>query len=235
MSAALEAHAIDVPALRVELDALASAGARTFDPPAFDFAMALVTKAETLTGAAAARLFARAAMRVSSLAAALAQARTRAEAALASVPDPDGALARALRDGAFDRVVRAARRVARVPPPARDGAWIARLEAKTRARGMRPIAGGARALTHALYEASRAEVAATIAALRAEADLPEAAGPYNPQALAAATLAELAALSPAYLAALVAHLGELGVLLALPPVSASESRAPALSRRKRAR
>jgi hypothetical protein len=198
--------AIDVASLRAELDALAAAGARTFDAPAFDFAMALLTKAETLAGAAAAHLFARAATRIASLSTSLAQARARAEA----------------------------RRVAPAPAP-RNEAWIARLEAKARARGMRPIAGGARALTHALYEASRAELAATLAALRAEADLPEAAGPYNPQALAAATLAELAALSPAYLAALVAHLGELGVLLALPPVTTNESRSPALSRRKRSR
>jgi hypothetical protein len=56
-----------------------------------------------------------------------------------------------------------------------------------------------------------------LAALDAAAGVSAATGPYNPQAIAARALAELASLSPSYLAALVAHLGELAPLLVLPP------------------
>ena len=65
-------------------------------------------------------------------------------------------------------------------------------------------------------------------ALQAAAKVPEWAGPYNAAAIAARTLGELAGLSPGYLAALVAHLGELAPLLSLPPLpAAAQTRKPA--------
>ena len=230
--------------LRARLETLRAIGARAHDAPAFDLVIALVTKGEALGGIAEARLLARADARTTRLETEYATARARAEAALASTPDPTGHLAEALAKGTLATVFRAARRHAFAPAIPVDphlATWRARLEANARARGVRPRAqvasGDARDEVHAfataLYEASHAEASATMTALKAAADLPIAAGPYNPLALAAGALAELATLSPSYLAALVAQLADIGALQALPPAPSAESRSPSATRRRR--
>src|SRR5207253_2032178 len=115
--------------------------------------------------------------------------------------------------GQIHVVLRAARRHASRPP--------ARAEARTP--------------TAERYDASRAEVAAMLTALRAEADLPAGAGPYNPLAIAAGALAELAALSPSYLAPLVPQPTHLAALLALPPAPTQTHRAQPPRRARRPR
>ena len=230
--------------VRARVDALRMRGAREHDAPAFDFIESLLRKSEALSEGAQALLVARAASRAAQLEADFAAARIRAENELSAFVDPSESLRAAFASGSFSTVFRAARRRAASLVPAIDSHWIAwrvRLETKARARGVRPrfnvdganVAEEVHALATALYEASHAEASATMTAMRATADLPDVAGPYNPLALAAGALAELATLSPAYLAALVTQLAEIGALQALPPVISPETRSASATRRKR--
>jgi hypothetical protein len=98
------------------------------------------------------------------------------------------------------------------------------LVAEAIARGIAAPPDDPRELTAALYASSRREVAAMHAALNAASEVPASTGPYNPVAIAAQALAELAGLAPRYLAALVGHLDELAPLLALPPAPATPAR-----------
>jgi hypothetical protein len=217
---------------REQLQGLAAAGARTFAPSAFAFAEGLIARGEGLGGTAGARLIARAEARADALARELDDARGRARVALQATGDAAGELARALTAGDFGRVLRAerGRRVAGVLPVAGLEAWRARLSAEASARGLELghelHAPGA--LASALYASSRAELSATLVALRAQAEVPSHAGPYNPLAIAARALAELSSLAPGYLTAIVAYLDELSPLLALPSAaSAAGERSPA--------
>jgi hypothetical protein len=233
----------DARAIRARLVALREAGARAFDSPAFDFAEALVTKAGALGEGAAARLLARASERLDRLADDLARTRARAERAVTGLPDDDGELARAIENGAFLAIFQRARRDALLPAEREDrhASWLARLEAEAHARGVRPraLAGAnarakVHALVNALYDSSVADASAMTTAMRAAAELPASAGPYNPLSLATRALAELAGLSPTYLAARLAHLTELGALLALPapPSTSARPRPKARPRRR---
>ena len=213
---------------REQLQGLAAAGARAFAPSAFAFAEGLIVRGEGLGGQAGGRLIARAEARAEELARELDDARTRARAALEATGDASGELARAIDAGDVERVLRAERRrrIAGSPSVAGLEAWGARLSAEARARGLE--LGNEHhspgALASALYASSRAELSATLVALRAQADVPSYAGPYNPLALAARALAELSTLAPGYLTAMVAYLDELSPLLALPsPMSRAAS------------
>jgi len=70
------------------------------------------------------------------------------------------------------------------------------------------------ALSRALFRESLERARAPLAVARARDNVPEAAGPYNPQALAARALGALDELSPAYAQALVAALDDLASLAA---------------------
>jgi len=234
--------------VRTRLEDLRAAGARTFDPPAFDFVVTLLATAASLTAAAQARLLERARARTAELETAFQAARARADASLSQRADLRDSSTTAFEAGAFVEILRRARREHARPKRAAPQytGWLARLRAESVRRGIRAREGAAagatpseaeevRRLTTALYESSRAQVEAAMTAHSAAVDLPEDAGPYNPLALAVGVLAELAALSPAYLAALVGSLSELGALLALPPVlpPARPSTSPARPRRIR--
>ncbi|HEY2509452.1 MAG TPA: DUF2894 domain-containing protein [Polyangiaceae bacterium] len=202
---------------RGELEALRALGGDSFDPPAFGFAAKLLEKGESLGGAAGARLLDRARARMAGL-------RTEIEGAHARL---GGAGTGDLRNR-----LREARKRARLGRAEGEGQaaaeWKDRLLARARERQVRvdphaPITE----LVEALYVASRREVTAMHAAMQAAAEVPEWTGPYNAAAIAARTLAELAGLSPGYLATLVAHLGELAPLLTLPPLpSTTQARKP---------
>jgi hypothetical protein len=197
-------------AARARLDRLAAAGARSFDPPAYAFAEGLLARGEALGGAAGERLMARAVARAEALEREIDDANSRPPRTRAPAPSP-----------------RSARREE----------WTLRLSAAMRARGL-SLHGGALtppAMTTALYDASRSEVAAMLTARRVHAEVPPGAGPYNPLAIAARALAELSTLAPAYLAALIAQLDELAPLLALPSPPADPSRPTPPVRRKRVR
>jgi hypothetical protein len=215
---------------RERIQGLAALGARTFAPSALAFAEGLIARGEGLGGTAGARLIARAEARAEALARELEDARGRARAALDGAGDAAGDLARAIEAGDFGRVLRAERRlrVAAMPPVAGLEAWRARLSAEASARGLRLgnelHAPGA--LASALYASSRAELSATLVALRAQADVPLHAGPYNPLAIAARALAELSSLAPSYLTAIVAYLDELSPLLTLPPAASRAAERP---------
>lgn len=86
-------------------------------------------------------------------------------------------------------------------------------------------------LSRALYDESLSGARAAVAIARVRDNLPEGAGPYNPQVIAVEALARIGALSPDYAAALIASLDDLASLDALGPPPKSKSRAPA--RRKR--
>lgn len=126
-----------------------------------------------------------------------------------------------------------AQRTARVP-------WIARLRGEARAREvalpdevtrdlealrvedgavergeMRRAQALGNAMSSALFRDSAESARAELAVARAADNLPEGAGPYNGQVLAAKALSAMAALSPGYVRALIAGLDDLAAVEAL--------------------
>lgn len=71
------------------------------------------------------------------------------------------------------------------------------------------------AMSSALFRESAEGARAELAVARAADNLPEDAGPYNGQVLAARALTAMAALSPGYVRALIAGLDDLGAIEAL--------------------
>ena len=237
---------LTLDAVRARLEELRAVGARAHDAPAFDFAATLLAKAESLGGAAGERLLRRAVARTEQLAQELGIVRARAAACLEHLGDARAPATLAFEAGNFGAVVRVARRESAKPlqAAAAYAEWLARLRGEAFRRGVRsPDAssrGAARSeraevhlLARALYESSRDEAEATRIALRADADLPADAGPYNPLVVAVGALGALSTLSPSYLVALLAQLAELAPLFALPPPVARP--APAARRRRPAR
>lgn len=123
-----------------------------------------------------------------------------------------------------------AQRTARVP-------WIARLRGEARAREvalpddvtrdldalrvedgavergeMRRAQALGNAMSSALFRDSAESARAELAVARAADNLPEGAGPYNGQVLAAKALSAMAALSPGYVRALIAGLDDLAAV-----------------------
>jgi len=170
--------------------------------------------------------------------------RALADAGLEPTPDVRAALERGdLRDAA-----RSARRRLRELATGREKTpvpWLARLRAEAEAREIqlppevardlseldcdgelieRRVRGRAQALatalSSALFRDSLGSARAALAVARAVDGVPEGAGPYNPQALAARALQAAEALSPTYVQALLEELDDLAALeaaLAPPP------------------
>jgi hypothetical protein len=187
-----------------------------------------------------------------------ARAVAAVEALAAEGIDAGEALREALARGEFEAVHRGCRRARderRAGEELLPILWIPRLRAQASARGMRlseELARGlaeldrtpgfverrslARAsrlgneLSIRLFRDSLASARASFAMARASDNVPEAAGPYNGQALSARALAAMAELSPSYLKAFLAGLDDLEtVALALSPET-KKAKAP---RRKR--
>lgn len=220
--------AVDPPAaaeLQGLLRSLREAGADRYDGPGFRFIEALLERAESHGGTVAERLEARAAARLAAFQTSMQAARAEAEATLATLQaaeaDPDGALAAAHAAGDHKRVLREAsvalRRVRSADPAAR----FDRLARRARAEGIElpeeaadPARAGDR-LAHALFRQAAEHARGTLTVARAADRLPENVGVYNPDALAARTLAAIEALSPAWLRATLAELDDLAALAQL--------------------
>lgn len=140
---------------------------------------------------------------------------------------------------------REAQRTARVP-------WIARLRGEARAREvtlpdevtrdlatlrvedgavergeMRRAQALGNAMSSALFRDSAESARAELAVARAADNLPEGAGPYNGQVLAAKALSAMAALSPGYVRALIAGLDDLAAVeVLLAPEERKTERKP---------
>jgi len=82
------------------------------------------------------------------------------------------------------------------------------------------------ALSRALLRESLERARAPLALARAADNVPEAAGPYNPQALAARALAAVSELSPSYLRAFVAMLDDLAALDAAAEPAPRKGKSP---------
>lgn len=172
-----------------------------------------------------------------------AEARATLATLDAAGADPDGAFAdafargdygfvrreapRALRraktddvDAARERVVRLARqarsRGLTLPPPLR-----ARLNAATTAPAHAPetlpeLRAAGDQLARALFREAADHARSALVVARAADRLPDAVGPYNPEALSARALALVESLSPGYLRATLAGLEDLAALRRLP-------------------
>ncbi|WP_438025200.1 DUF2894 domain-containing protein [Sorangium sp. So ce233] len=189
-----------------------------------------------------------------------AEAQLRVLAA-AGIPD-DGALAAALALGDLPAVARAARRRLRALAQGRQKTAVpslARLRGEIAARDVRlpePLARDlaqlpcdgdvverrvkrqaqalSTALSTALFHESLVSARATLAVARAADNVPEDAGPYNAQVLAARALCAAERLSEPYLRALVASLQDLGALAAAlepPPEKPTRKKAAPRSAR----
>jgi hypothetical protein len=154
--------------------------------------------------------------------------------------EPSPAVREALRQGDFSTVRRGvrqlfgahrdAKKTARVP-------WIARLRGEASSRDlalsdevtrgldaleiedgsvdrteMRRAQALGNAMSSALFRESAEGARAELAVARAADNLPDGAGPYNGQVLAAKALSAMAALSPGYVRALIAGLDDLAAM-----------------------
>ncbi|MEP7120859.1 MAG: DUF2894 domain-containing protein [Byssovorax sp.] len=159
--------------------------------------------------------------------------------------EPSGEVREALKRGDFASVRRGARRLHGARKEAQKTArvpWIARLRGEARSRdlalsdevtrgldalaiaieddlvdraGMRRAQALGNAMSSALFRESAAGARAELAVARAADNLPDGAGPYNGQVLAAKALSAMAALSPGYVRALIAGLDDLAAMEAL--------------------
>jgi len=169
------------------------------------------------------------------------------------------AVREALSQGDFAAVRRGVRRLlgehkeaqktARVP-------WIARLRGEARSREvalpeevirgldalhvedgavdrteMRRARALGNAMSSALFRESVQGARAELAVARAADNLPEGAGPYNGQVLAAKALSAMAALSPGYVRALIAGLDDLAAIEALLAPEERTRRKPVRAKR----
>jgi hypothetical protein len=240
MSARLDAARARLDALRAgggaEFDALGQAFVRTLVARA-------EAEAEGVQTLLAGRIEARIAALVASFHAERAVAEGELEKLGGAGFAATDELRAALSQGDFTAVRRGVRRLlgelkeaqrpARVP-------WIARLRGEARAREVAlpddvirgldalHVEDGAverterrraqalgNAMSSALFRESAQGARAELAVARAADNLPEGAGPYNGQVLAAKALSAMAALSPGYVRALIAGLDDLAAIEAL--------------------
>lgn len=247
--------------LRARLEALRAACAEAFDAPGLGLVEALLGRAEALAGAAGERLLGRAEERLGRIEEAFGRASAEARAeieALGEHPGLDlGEAREALTRGDPRAARRAARRAKLAASQARERIavpWAARLGGAVALRGEEDLArelaalceGGAversshaqavalgEAASAALLRGSMESARATIAIARSADNLPEHAGPYNGQVLAARALSVMAEISPAYARAVVAAVDDLAALDArLGPEAPKAKARPA--RKKRA-
>ncbi|APR80549.1 Hypothetical protein A7982_05896 [Minicystis rosea] len=245
------------------LASLREAGAEAFDPPGFGLVLALLSRAEGERDGARERIRARARERIDRLQHALESARTAATRDLSALVEAGvpvaPTIAEALARGEIQRARSEIRRARHDHRKRRDRVelpWVGRLRDEARARGaalpqemardLERLAGDGvardahghavalgSAVSSALLTASAESVRATIAVARAADNVPDAAGPYNGQVLAARALAAMADLSPAYVRAVVAAIDDLaGMEARLTPEAPKPKAKPA--KRKRA-
>lgn len=157
--------------------------------------------------------------------------------------EPSVAVREALQRGDFASVRRGARQLQGARKEAKKPArvpWIARLRGEARSRDlalsdevtrgldalqaedgtvdrteMRRAQALGNAMSSALFRESAEGARAELAVARAADNLPDGAGPYNGQVLAAKALAAMAALSPGYVRSLIAGLDDLAAMEAL--------------------
>ena len=177
--------------------------------------------------------------------------------------DAQGApeLREALARGEIARVRRAVRRAVRERTRERGRVqvpWLTRLRSAAASRGAhlsdevtrdlegagaadgsvdrgahtRAVAAGD-ALSHALFRESAESARALLAVARAADDVPDDAGPYNGQALAARALAVMAQLAPAYVRAVIAMADDLAALEAVLAPEAQPARGKAKAGKRR--
>lgn len=128
---------------------------------------------------------------------------------------------------------------------ARDRSIALTPDLARRVRGLKQLdparsVGEARALaadlSRALYDEALSGARATVAIARVRDNLPETAGPYNPQVIAAEALDRLGTMSPGFAAAFIAALDDLATLDALAaPASASKAKSKSGTTRRRTR
>lgn len=223
--------------LRARVAALQASGVEVFDGPGLGLVEALLERAEGLGGGAGERLAARAAERLGLVEAAFARARDEVLGELHAMGEAAPREAReALERGDARGARRALRRARLEAVRSRQRIavpWAVRLEDEARARGEEELSRAIAALcasgaveraahgqavalgaaaSSALLRATAESARATLAIARASDNLPETAGPYNGQVLAARTLAAMAELSPAYARAVVAAIDDLAAL-----------------------
>jgi hypothetical protein len=226
-----------VIALRARVESLRAARADVFDGPGFGLLEALLERAEALGGEAGTRLLVRASDRAGLIEAAFKRALDGASCEIEAMGEGAPPAAREALEGGDPRAARRALRRARVDAARSHEriavSWAARLGSEASARGEESLVqelselcsngvvergahGRAVALggvaSAALFQASAEGLRATIAIARATDNLPESAGPYNSQVLAARALAAMAELSPAYARAVVAAIDDLASL-----------------------
>jgi hypothetical protein len=213
-------------ALADRIQALRTAGAAAYDGPALRFIEALLQRAAGLDGSVAERLEARAAERLAAFHTSMQAARTRAREALdtldAADADVDGVLRSAFESGDFKRVIREAPAAVRRAEARDPHARLDRLTARAESEGVQlpaaeqsdPARAGDQ-ISHALFRHTADHLRSTVTVARAADRVPAEFGPYNPDALAARTLATIEALSPDYLRAVLAQLDDLSALTAL--------------------
>jgi len=201
--------------LQERLADLAEAGGERFDPPGYAFVLSLLAKSEALEGAASQRLHDRAIAQLDKLEAHYEETRERALAQLEALSeaelDPTGHIAGAWESGDCLSVFRATRRhgTLRKNGEKADASASATPFDDTPADRYRRAAAG---MTTSLRLAT------------APAQVPDGAGPYNGDMLAARTLLALESISESYLASLIERLDDLGALLALPDARAKRRR-----------
>ncbi len=249
----------DDAATSERLARLEAAGAAGFDALGLAALRSLVARAEGLSEGARALLAPRIEARLLRLETALTAARRAAEDALQELGEPrDPALEEALGRGDFQAVHRGVQQRIRersVGQRLVPIGWIPRLQAQAAARGLRLDEGLARglgeldrtpgfveqrargrasalgnALSIRLFRDSVESARAVFSMARASDNVPEAAGPYNGQALAARALAAIAELSPSYLRSFLAGLDDLEAVTLAAPVEGKKIKA---AKRKR--
>ena len=230
--------------MRRRLETLRAGGAAVFDGPGLRFIETLLERAESLEGVAGEHLRRRAAERLSGFEAAFASARAEARATLATLDaadaDPDGDFARAFASGDYGFVRREAPRAlrrARTDDADAARARVVRLARQARSRGL-TLQPALRARVHAVTAAADTDLPtlrtvgdqlaralfreaadharSALVVARASDRVADDVGPYNPEALAARTLALVETLSPGYLRATLAGLEDLAALRRLP-------------------
>jgi len=220
--------------VEARLDALESAGARSYDAPACDCVRTLLDRADELGGSVGVRLRERALAHVEALSERYARDRQRVEQRLQETEAARGELPELrsrLERGELTSTARAIRR------------WQARPRAMrsvvvTVTQGLR---GGKHQSTGIVtdrrrralaYEDSVAQLVAALALARATDVVPADAGPYNPLRIASDVLDRMREVSPFYLAVQLNRLEELGSLLNLPELPPRPQEKKVLPKRK---
>lgn len=247
------------------LSSLEASGARAFDPIAFQFGLTLARRGDDATDVARGRLRARARVRLKALEARFADARHAATIALDALAEVDPGAARALyaelRDGKVVEIAKRAKALTKAQAGAARGQALTRLmrvdeEARRRCPSVPPAleerkraiysqgetidAGVVHAVANwyslLLFRETTAQTRLVDTLADFDREIADEAGPYNPQAIAARTVTQLAEMSPAYIRVVldqVADLAEAKRQLALDERPAKKKRGRGTSRARK--